>query len=328
MKNKIKSLTIIINLSMLSLISEPFPIQFSISESKVVKDIPKKIKDFAYIVPGQVNTYIYQNETDYYKDYQESFFAITRKKAGWDCLRHYEILANGCIPYFIDLEKCPNNTMTFLPKKLILEAMNLEGVSKGKIDHRKFNKQKYNEILNKILSHTRKYLTTEKMAEYILTSVNYSGKGKILFLSDVRPPDYIVACTLIGLKELLKEKVIDFPKIDYIYKNYKGDTKQLYGKGFTYTKIVDDYQIDRTNIIQRIKNKEFEFIIYPAAHWNNNIHFKNTEYYFNKLKISHIFYDEIKENYPDEKIIYLDGEDIHTNCPFINHLKNFFLREF
>ena len=43
------------------------------------------------------------NESDYYKDYQRSYFAITCKKGGWDCLRHYEILANAVSPTFLIL---------------------------------------------------------------------------------------------------------------------------------------------------------------------------------------------------------------------------------
>ena len=47
--------------------------------------------------------------------YQNSLFSLTYRKTGWDCLRHYEILASGSIPLFLDLEKCPEDTTT-LPK--------------------------------------------------------------------------------------------------------------------------------------------------------------------------------------------------------------------
>ena len=106
--------------------AKPFPIQFAIHESKIVKEIPEKDQDFAFIIPGNIRTYIYNEESEYYKDYQRSFFALTWKKGGWDCMRHYEILANGCIPYFVDLDQCDPNTMQFLPRELIKEAMNLE----------------------------------------------------------------------------------------------------------------------------------------------------------------------------------------------------------
>ncbi len=287
---------------------QPFPIEFSISENKIVSKIPHKDKDFATIIPGQRNTYIYDSESEYYKDYQRSYFAITCKKGGWDCLRHYEILANGCIPYFINIDQCSPHCMHRLPKELIKEAMNLEGVSYGKIDHTKFNSKKYYAILNKLLEHTRQYLTTRSMAQYLLDTMHYSGNGTILFLCHNTIEDYLKLCLLIGLKEILQERVVDYPKLDYIYKNYSGDTKALYGKGFTYTKIVDDVPIDRNNIEQRIKNKEFELIIYAYIHHGR------------------MFYDIVQQNYGAEKIAYICGQDEHE-CPF-THLSNFFLREY
>ena len=101
-----------------TLAADPYPIQFAIPESKIVNKIPEKSSDFAFLVPGKLDTYIYNTESDYYRDYQKSYFALTCKKGGWDCLRHYEILANGCIPYFTDLDQCHPKTMLFFPKRL------------------------------------------------------------------------------------------------------------------------------------------------------------------------------------------------------------------
>lgn len=285
-----------------------FPIQFSISEVKVVNAIPEKDRDFAFIIPENRDTYIYDNEADYYKGYQRSYFAVTQKKGGWDCMRHYEILANGCIPYFVDIDKCNPNNMCFLPKQLIQAAMNLEGVSYLNIDHTKFNKEKYYVILEQLLEHTRKYLTTRSMAQYILDAIHYSGNGKILFLSSSVNVDYLQNSTLIGLKEMFGDKVVDFPKQGHIYKSYPEDTKLLYGKGFTYSKLIDDIPLNRDNIEQRIKNKEFDLIVYGYIHYGFP------------------FYELVCRTYKPENIIYICGEDIHR-CKF-THLNNLFLREF
>jgi len=287
---------------------KPHPIGFSIPEQKIVSVIPKKDQDFAFLIPGDSSTYIYDNEIDYYKDYQRSYFALTWKKAGWDCLRHYEILANGCIPYFVDLDQCDENTMTFLPKELIKEAMNLEGVSYGHIDHSKFDQVKYNTILKKLLAHTRRYLTTKEMASYLLKRVGYTGKGKILFLSSSPHVDYQRCLTLIGLKELFPNKVVDSIKVEHIYKNYPHDVRHLYGKGITYTKIIDDLPVNRKNIKHRIRNKEFNLIIYGSYHRGLPYH------------------DLVVSTYEPEKIVYICGEDDH--CCESAHLQNFFLREF
>lgn len=289
------------------LLATPLPINFSIPECKIVQEIPPKELDFAPLIPGAMHTYIYDEEEAYYKDYQRSYYAVTCKKAGWDCMRHYEILANGCIPYFTDLDKCDENTMYFLPRELIREAMNLEGVSYLHIDHTKFDKVKYEEILTKLLEHTRKHLTTKAMASYILEKINYSGNGKILFLSPSTWPDYMRCLTLIGLKELYQDSVVDYPKIDHLYATY-GDTKGLYGRGMSYTKTLTDLPIDRTNIEERIANKEFDLIIYGSVH-------RGTP-----------FLELVQQTYPPEQIAYICGEDWH-GCTYTN-LHNFFLREF
>ncbi len=289
--------------------SKPFPISFAISETKIVSDIPEKTQDFAFIIPGNLNTYIYENEQDYYQDYQRSFFGITCKKGGWDCMRHYEILANGCIPYFIDLDDCPETNMHLLPKKLIKEAMNLPGVSYGKINHTIFDKKRYYKILAELLEYTRTHLSTRSMAQYLLDTIGYSGKGKILFLGLDADGDYLKTAILIGLKQINPAIVIDFPKVDLIYTNYQGNTKNMWGKGFTRTKVINDVSVDRTDIENRIKNKEFECIIYGYVHHGC------------------MFHDTVTAHYPPEKIAYIDGEDLHRNCP-LAHLQNFFLREY
>jgi len=290
--------------------AEVYPIQFSISETKIADEIPKKTRDFAVIIPGRVDTYIYDSEVDYYRGYQESYFAITCKKGGWDCLRHYEILANGCIPYFVDLEKCDAKTLSFLPRDLILQAMHLEGVSYLQIDHSKFDLVKYYEILNQLMAYTREHLTSRRMAEYLLLTANYSGIGNVLYLSKDLTPDYLRCLTLIGLKELLGDKVIDVPKINHIYKT-QSEVRQLYGKGISYTQIIDDLPVNRERIEERIRNREFDLVIYGSVHRGL------------------LYHDLVTEIYEPEKIVYLCGEDFHS-CEFPLYLQNspLFLREF
>ena len=88
-------------------VSNILPISFAIPKSKIVKNINQNPKYLlAPLIPGKLDTYIYEKERDYYDMYFNSLFALTYKKAGWDCLRHYEILANGCIPLFLDLKDC------------------------------------------------------------------------------------------------------------------------------------------------------------------------------------------------------------------------------
>ncbi|MDF1799536.1 MAG: hypothetical protein P1V81_10200 [Planctomycetota bacterium] len=51
--------------------------------------------------------YSFEREADYFADLADSHFAVTMKKAGWDCMRHYEIAANGAVPCFWRLNEKP-----------------------------------------------------------------------------------------------------------------------------------------------------------------------------------------------------------------------------
>jgi hypothetical protein len=137
------------------------PINFCIPQDLIVPKIPTKTKRVAYIIPGDLNTYIFDSQDHYYQDYQSSVFGTTCKKAGWDCLRHYEILLNGCIPYFKDLEKCPALTMNLLPKQILLETNSL------------FAQQQdfdFTPYIKELINYTENHLTTKKLAEYLLPS--------------------------------------------------------------------------------------------------------------------------------------------------------------
>lgn len=81
------------------------PISFSIPEEKIAAFVPRKIKrfprhivdpDVADRVDGAQTSYVFADEESYICDLRASSFAITTKRSGWDCLRHYELAASGC----------------------------------------------------------------------------------------------------------------------------------------------------------------------------------------------------------------------------------------
>ena len=62
------------------------------------------------VVAGHVGartSYAFDTELDRTGDLRASRFGITTKRAGWDCLRHYEIAANGAVPCFRALHRKP-----------------------------------------------------------------------------------------------------------------------------------------------------------------------------------------------------------------------------
>lgn len=143
-----------------------FPIHYAIHESKIYNGAVIKTKILSDSLPTMNNCtnissshYIFNNELDYYFDYQISKYGITKKKGGWDSMRHYEILANKCVPLFNDINKCPKLTLTNLPKKILLEINET---------YPNISETKYEYFLNELFEFTKNNLTTKKLAEYIL----------------------------------------------------------------------------------------------------------------------------------------------------------------
>jgi hypothetical protein len=138
------------------------PITFAFPTTKLATPTKNKEKIIATCIPGQKHTYVFSDEKSYYEDYQRSFYGVTVKKAGWDCMRHYEILGNYCMPLFLDLEKCPSNTLNAFPKDLLYQAKELI---------RKFNEEKYYSLMDELFDYTKTHLTTKGLAKYVISKI-------------------------------------------------------------------------------------------------------------------------------------------------------------
>ena len=178
------------------------PINFSIPKNKIIKEINRKPKNLlSPLIPGRLETYIYKDEKSYNQMYQNSVFALTYRKGGWDCFRHYEILMNGCIPFYLEINKCPNKTLEKLPKDLLKEILkkyewilskynpffiykkkflNIKKIMLFLISSIKSNKSLENfihnneevfEIKNQLLNYTKNNLTTEIIAKEIIERI-------------------------------------------------------------------------------------------------------------------------------------------------------------
>lgn len=133
-------------------------IGFGIPESSIKQDYAKD-QILSKMNPLDKSSYVYNTEEDYYNEYSRSFFAVTCKKAGWDCLRHYEILMCGCVPYFINLTQCPANTLKHFPKEILIKYYDKysDRVSKS-----------YFEILSKLQEFLINNCTTKNIFKSIL----------------------------------------------------------------------------------------------------------------------------------------------------------------
>ena len=104
------------------------PISFTIPQSQIRHNPLLKKKSFAIHNQCEISydieevrtncrsSYAFDEEVAYYEDLASSKYGFTKKKGGWDCLRHYEIAANGSVPLFYDFESKP---LTCAPHGLI-----------------------------------------------------------------------------------------------------------------------------------------------------------------------------------------------------------------
>jgi hypothetical protein len=299
-----------------------FPISYSLPEELFVKEIPEKTKDCADIVPRVRGTYRFTSESEYVAEYSRSFYCLTFKKGGWDVLRHYEIIAAGCMPYLVDIEHTPVYVLYHLPKQLLLEARDLPGVHfncsgvRVVIDHRVFPRQRYFALLGQLLAHARSYLTTRAMAQYVL---NVSGKPaakKVLYLAagnkkaPLRAQGNYNSWTLFhGLRTLLGAGVVDPFKIPFLYRQppevVATMKKSLYGLGFGYAfRLEDRGDVDRDSVLQKIADRHYDLIIFadPTSLVSSSS---------KQLK----FLKHVQKTYSKQEIILLHAPDIAYPMP-------------
>ena len=138
---------------------------------------------------------------------------------------------------------------------------------------------------------------------------------KILYISKkagkpIDMVDYQDDCLFIGLKELFGEDVVDVNPRIHIYKDFPYDeARNQYGKGFTVTRTLDPDNTDREDIVKKIRNKYFDYVVYGSV-WR-----------------CQDYLDTVLEHYDKEKVVFVDGEDNTKFHPLIREGARYFKRE-
>jgi len=306
------------------------PISFSIPRH-LIRGAPtpaQKSRVLASIIPGKHDTYAFSDQESYYEGYTTSFFGATYKKGGWDCLRHYEILACGCIPYMPDAPNLPAGTMFLWPRETLTSILQLKGVDhqgiraalqldqrsdknfSSLLENTEFDLRSYYGLLESLVNHMRRYLTTEAMGRYLL-SFSSQKPEHILFVGSADPdahyPDYQADTLFHGLRSIFGNAVVDVPKRPWMYSNYPDAGRDaLYGKGFTYGFHLQDASVNRQAVEDKISSHEFSHIIFAVTHHGR-----------------HSFIDRVQQHYARDEVFFVDGSDtgaaetddiFHTVC--------------
>jgi hypothetical protein len=179
-------------------------------------------------------------------------------------------------------------------------------------------KDEFIKLIENMLTYLKNNLTTCKVAKYITSVTNNESVSSVLFLSGNTDPDYLRCLTLHGFKTIYGKSCHDYPFVPHIYKIDNFYYNKLYGKGITYTNLLDRNLHDNESdscIENDIVNKKYDIVIYGSFH-------RGTP-----------FIDLVMNNYEKNKVIFLCGEDIgSSNCieshtELLNKGYNVFVRE-
>jgi len=160
-----------------------YPIWFAVPKQKFNFNYTKN-KLFSNNIPAHNRkNYVHYAESSYYSDYGESFFALTCKKGGWDCMRHYEIMSQGTLPYFVDIDHSPKETMPLISRSFCKEVRDLIDIEydlwQG-IDFKILSEikdlSKYKNLIDLMTSQVKDLYNTETLAKYIIDTANHENR--------------------------------------------------------------------------------------------------------------------------------------------------------
>lgn len=323
------------------------PISFSLPEQMYAPVVPPKSQNFSTVVPGNSSTYVFRtshtstpmeilaSEDNYYKDMSRSLFSFTFKKAGWDCLRHTEIIAAGALPIFTDIDTVPSGTLAAHPiqvYKLLkawpgLSVQGLPGMHSsshpartghsrltrgwftGPVSYKitsPINKTLYQLAVQSLLHIGSQFLTTRGMAQHVMAVANITKDNNVLFVTDTNAAaDYQGDTLLHGFMTLMMTNVVDYPRRACMWRDADTFTEgelashmlHEYGAGFGYGHRLYEPPgvVNRSNVEHRITSGQFDFVVFGITHPGRD------------------FWRELKplvcRSVPKQKVIFVYGDD-------------------
>ena len=91
---------------------------------------------------------------------------------------------------------------------------------------------------------------------------------KILYIASNKREDFMADTIFHGLRSLFGSDVIDLHHLWHMSNNVDKTSllHRFHGRGFTLSGTLDDIEIDRSDIDNKIKNKYFDLIVYGAIY--------------------------------------------------------------
>lgn len=347
------------------------PISFGTPLEDVVGCLPEKATDFASLIPGRWDSYVFPmtsyGEAEYKRMYREAKYSISPKKAGWESMRLYEILASGSVPVIAGLDDVPPGALAFLDRDLLRRLAALPGVDTEamRIDGT-WDAAAYKALASRLLRHTQRRLTTKAMARYALVATGKPGAKKVLYLANCGHGDYQCYLSLHGFRSLLGEGLVDFPRLSYMYTptglgamqpldrgtpcpagicttvtgsfatpiiRVVGSRVPIYGGGFSYAYRLHDVAINRSVALlaARLRRRDFDAVVVGSAGFLGDKHGQ-----WEGHARPHLAYlwDLVVKHYSADEIMLIDGRDppvkgvtFHADVDEKAGLGHYFMRE-
>ncbi|WP_026952140.1 hypothetical protein [Algoriphagus mannitolivorans] len=299
-----------------------FSLGYAYPDELFVENIPEKNTIWAEVIPGLTETYRFDQEDEYYRMYQKARFAFTWKKGGWDCLRHYEIIANGCLPVFRGIENCPKGTLEHFPKELLQEINEKLLPWKGT----KTQESEYQRLSVELLAYSKNHLSCSGLGRSVFKMFGLEKAPSILLLTCDPRPNYSREFAFIGLNKEAKKSggiCISYPRLNAVYEDFpKEKASQLYGRGFGYTRKIEaqagesQQDWDDDKIRKSILDKNWDLVLYGKVGLDEGV--------LGSLP-NLPFWSEVSSVYSKNQIGFLYGGDHSHNLserssPYTRHL--------
>jgi hypothetical protein len=167
-----------------------------VPSAAIVECIPAKFIPFAPQKATGSYSFSSTEEHEYKRSYRMSYYAHTQKKSGYDCLRHYEILASGTVPWFGGLEDASQYTLAHFPKQLLIDLREMvrpfataersissngddaataffENDENSENSAAAFDQDEYFCKAQELLTYTKQRLATIAVARYVLQTMKF-----------------------------------------------------------------------------------------------------------------------------------------------------------
>lgn len=186
--------------------------------------------------PG--DSYSFEIENEYLQQYENSHYAFSPKKGGWDTMRTTEIVFSGSIPIIPDLSLAHPLTLYSYPKDFLSEVWELAKIGKLPVP--------LEEDHQWLMEWANRHLTCEAQAEFVLRESGFvkPSSGKVLFidLGLQSQPDYVSMGVLVGLHRVLGDQLQTLHAPEFLTSRDPYAPSGMYGKGFGYFGELSDSQ--------------------------------------------------------------------------------------